>query len=99
MLVGLCSDTHDNLTLARRAVETLESVGADAIVSGLEGSSYTGTVGTIEYHGKDHEFAHDVKYERGLVYPVFAQWQSEGGEGVQQVIFPDELATGEYQNL
>jgi len=32
MLVGLCSDTHDNLTLARRAVETLESVGADAIV-------------------------------------------------------------------
>jgi hypothetical protein len=32
MLLGCCSDTHDNLALARGAVETFESVGVDAIV-------------------------------------------------------------------
>ena len=32
MLIGLCSDTHDDLGLARGAVETFESAGVDAIV-------------------------------------------------------------------
>ena len=32
MRLGLCSDTHDNLGLARGAVETFESEGVDAIV-------------------------------------------------------------------
>ncbi|MGQ4554578.1 YfcE family phosphodiesterase [Halobellus sp. GM3] len=32
MLVGLCSDTHDNLNLARGAVETFEERGVDAVV-------------------------------------------------------------------
>ena len=32
MRLGLCSDTHDNLALARGAVETFEAEGVDAIV-------------------------------------------------------------------
>ncbi|MFB6252594.1 MAG: metallophosphoesterase [Halobellus sp.] len=32
MLVGLCSDTHDNLDLARDAVETFEERGVDTVV-------------------------------------------------------------------
>ena len=32
MLVGLCSDTHDNLDLARGAVETFEAEGVDTVV-------------------------------------------------------------------
>ena len=32
MRLGLCSDTHDNLGLARGAVETFEAEGVDAIV-------------------------------------------------------------------
>jgi len=32
MLLGCCSDTHDNLGLARGAVETFEAEGVDAIV-------------------------------------------------------------------
>jgi hypothetical protein len=32
MLLGLCSDTHDNLDLARGAVRRFESAGVDAIV-------------------------------------------------------------------
>jgi len=32
MLVGLCSDTHDNLGLAARAVDTFEREGVDAVI-------------------------------------------------------------------
>ncbi|WP_336021867.1 metallophosphoesterase family protein [Halobellus salinisoli] len=32
MLVGLCSDTHDNLGLAERAVDTFEREGVDAVI-------------------------------------------------------------------
>ena len=32
MLLGLCTDTHDNLGVARGAVDTFESAGVDAIV-------------------------------------------------------------------
>ena len=91
--------SYDAMNQYATVVEENDDVGADAVVSGLESSSYTGTVGTIEYYGKDNEFAHDVKYDPELVYPLYAQWQSEGGEGVQQVIWPDDVATGEYQNL
>jgi hypothetical protein len=32
MLLGICSDTHDNLDLARAAVETFSDEGVDAVV-------------------------------------------------------------------
>ena len=78
-------------------------LGGDAVVSGLEESSYTGTAGTIEYYGPDNEFAHDVKYDPELVWPIFQQWQPEDPQnpqagGTQEVIFPDDLQTSEYQS-
>ncbi|MFB6142387.1 MAG: ABC transporter substrate-binding protein [Halorientalis sp.] len=73
------------------------SLDSDTMVSGLEESSYTGTAGTIQYYGPDQEFTHDVVYDRDLVWPLYQQWQAEDGEGVQEVIYPDNLATAEYQ--
>ncbi|WP_247008865.1 ABC transporter substrate-binding protein [Halorientalis litorea] len=90
--------TYDAVNQYANVVAAQESKAADDVVSGLEGSSYTGTAGTIEYYGPDHEFAHDVKYEEGLVWPVFQQWQEgEDGSGSQEVIYPDDLATADYQ--
>jgi branched-chain amino acid transport system substrate-binding protein len=73
--------------------EEVGSVASDDLVSGLEESSYTGTAGTIEYYGPDDQFAHDVVYEEGKVWPIFMQWQ----DGNQEVIYPDDLATADYQ--
>ena len=89
--------TYDAVMQYASVVEEAGSAAADDVVSGLEGSSYTGTAGTIEYYPKDNEFAHDVIYEKGKVFPVYQQWQESDGNGVQQVIWPDDLATGEYQ--
>ena len=45
----------------------------------------------------DDQFAHDVVYGEDTVWPIYQQWQESDGEGVQEVIFPDDLATAEYQ--
>ncbi|WP_136717751.1 ABC transporter substrate-binding protein [Halorientalis salina] len=90
--------SYDAVNQYASVVESKGDIGADPVIDGLENSSYTGTIGTVEYYGKDHEFAHDVKYEQGLVWPVFQQWQpNDDGTGSQEVIFPDNLATADYQ--
>nr|WP_254543596.1 ABC transporter substrate-binding protein [Halomarina sp. BND7] len=85
--------TFDAVKQYAQVVKEAGSVASDAVVSGLEGSSYLGTAGTISYYPKDNEFAHDVIYDEEKVYPVYQQWQ----DGKQEVIFPDGLATAEYK--
>jgi branched-chain amino acid transport system substrate-binding protein len=90
--------THDAVMQWANVVTELETANSDEVVSGLEDDSYNGTVGTVEYYGPDHEYAHDVKYDRDLVYPVYQQWQpGEDGGGVQEVIHPNDLKTADYQ--
>ncbi|WP_169302346.1 ABC transporter substrate-binding protein [Halorientalis salina] len=70
---------------------------ADDVITGLEESSYTGAIGTIEYHGEGQRFAHDVIYSQDKVNPVFQQWQPDGnGGGTQEVIYPEDFATADY---
>ncbi len=90
--------SYDAVMQYASVVESQVSIGAEDVIAGLEESSYTGTAGTIEYYPPDNEFAHDVVYDRELVWPIYQQWQTdEEGNGVQEVIYPDELATAEYQ--
>ncbi len=95
--------SYDAMNQYAEVVAESGDLGADAVVSGLEESSYTGTAGTIEYYGPDHEFAHDVVYGQDTVWPIYQQWQPEdpsnpGAGGTQEVIFPENLQTAEYQS-
>jgi len=88
---------YDAMYMFKQAVEATESVNGDDIVSELEGMSYTGTGGQIEFYGQDGEFPHDVKYGPDLSQGVYFQWQADSeGNGVQETIWPDSLATSEY---
>ena len=89
--------TFDAVKQYASVVQEAESTAAEDVISGLEGSSYTGTAGTLEYYGKNNQFAHDVKYGKNAVWPVFQQWQEGNNGGSQEVIFPDNLATAKYQ--
>ena len=93
---------YDAVNQFAEVISDSDDVAADAVVDGLEGSSYRGTTGTIEYYGPDSEFAHDVKYGQDTVWPVYQQWQPDDPEnpqagGTQEVIFPEDLSTAEYQ--
>ncbi len=92
--------TYDAVKQYAQAVSNMDGdpSNSDEVVSALEESSYTGTIGTIEYHGKGHEHAHDVIYSKDKVNPVIQQWQpNEDGGGNQEVIYPPEYATSEYK--
>lgn len=80
------------------------TVNADEVVAGLEESSHKGTAGSLDYYGKDHQYAHDIKYnfttdsppEEG-VNPVWQQWQEDEGRGVQATLFPTDVGSTTYQ--
>lgn len=89
--------TYDAVKQYAAVVDETGTTDAEAVVDGLETSSYTGTTGTIEYHSKGHDHAHDVIYSQDAVTPVVQQWQPDGNSATQEVIYPPEHATSEYR--
>ena len=94
---------YDAVMTFAEAVEALDgSVDQDDLVEQLEGQTTVGTAGPINFYGPDSEYAHDVQYgpmtEGGAEgqFPVYFQWQDTDG-GSQQVLFPEEFSTTEYQ--
>ncbi|RXK49368.1 ABC transporter substrate-binding protein [Halorientalis pallida] len=96
--------TYDAIMQWANVATELGTVNSDEVVTGLEESSFTGTAGSLDYYGKDHEFAHDIKYnfstdsspEEG-VNPVFQQWQETDGSGTQEVLHPSYVSSADYQ--
>ncbi|MFQ3318438.1 MAG: branched-chain amino acid transport system substrate-binding protein [Natronomonas sp.] len=89
---------YDAVYILKEAIESTESVSGSDLIPELEGGSYTGTGGTIEFGGPDSEFPHDVKYGPELSQGVYFQWQQEDGEGRQKVLWPDDLKEAEYMS-
>ncbi len=90
---------YDAVYMYKNAVESAGTLDSDAVVSELEGMSYTGTAGNIEFFDKDGEFPHDVRFGEDYAQGVFFQWQTDDeGNGVQEVLWPDNLATTEYHS-
>jgi branched-chain amino acid transport system substrate-binding protein len=90
---------YDAVYMYKNAVEAAGTLDSDAVVSELEGMTYTGASGNIEFYPPDGEFPHDVRFGPDYAQGVFFQWQAdEEGNGVQEVIWPDDLATTEYMS-
>ncbi len=91
---------HDAIKVFADAAERGETVDSTDLIEPLEGTSFTGTTGNIEFHGRNGPHPHDVIYGEGNVHPVYFQWQeNDDGEGEQTVIWPDEHAAdgAEYE--
>jgi branched-chain amino acid transport system substrate-binding protein len=89
--------TYDAVKQYAAAVEEAGSKNPDDVIPVLEEMSFTGTTGTIEYYGQDEEYPHDVKYGEELAWPVWLQWKEGEGSGSQEVIWPDDVQTTEYE--
>lgn len=89
--------TYDAVKQWASVVSERETIDTEEIIGGLEQSSYTGTIGTIEYHGKGQKHPHDVIYSPQNVNPVYQQWQASDNGGAQEVIYPSEFKTSDYQ--
>lgn len=92
--------TFDAVELYAEAVETAGTFEDDPVISALESIEMTTTIGEFSFYDEDGRFPHDPGWEPGTEnWPgsTFFQWQQSGGEGAQEVIWPEEYATAEYQ--
>jgi branched-chain amino acid transport system substrate-binding protein len=89
--------TYDAVTMFAEAARSSGTLESDELVGTLEDMTFTGSSGTVEFYGRDHDYPHDLVYNSDDPDVVYLQWQeNEDGDGVQEIIWPESQATAEY---
>jgi len=79
---------YDEVYFIADAVKRAGSTEADKLVDALEKTDWVGTIGRVQFYGKDDPFTHSIKYGKGLITGLMLQWQ----EGQQVAVWPPEIA-------
>jgi branched-chain amino acid transport system substrate-binding protein len=79
---------YDDVYMIADAVKRAGSTDADKLVDALEKTDWEGTLGRIQFYGKQDTFTHSLKYGPGLISGVVFQWQ----DGKQNIVWPSKLA-------
>jgi branched-chain amino acid transport system substrate-binding protein len=82
--------SYDEVYYIADAVKRAGSTDADKMVEALEKTDWEGTIGRIQFYGKEDEFTHSIKYGKGLITGLMLQWQ----DGKQVSVWPKEVAKG-----
>lgn len=82
--------TYDEVYFIADAIHRAGSTDADKLVTALEKTDWEGTIGRVQFYGQNDTFTHSIKYGKGLITGLMAQWQ----DGKQVTIWPKELAKG-----
>jgi branched-chain amino acid transport system substrate-binding protein len=79
---------YDEVYYIADAIKRAGSTDADKVVTALEATDWEGTIGRIQFYGKDDPFTHGLKYGKGLITGLMLQWQ----DGAQVSVWPPEVA-------
>ncbi|WP_433995781.1 ABC transporter substrate-binding protein [Bradyrhizobium diazoefficiens] len=79
---------YDEVYYIADAVKRAGSTDADKLVTALEGTDWEGTIGRVQFYGKDDPFTHSIKYGKGLITGLMLQWQ----DGKQSAVWPKDVA-------
>ncbi|MBU6456001.1 MAG: ABC transporter substrate-binding protein [Bradyrhizobium sp.] len=82
--------SYDEVYYIADAVKRGGSTDADKLVAALEKTDWEGTIGRVQFYGKEDPFTHSIKYGKGLVTGLILQWQ----DGKQVSVWPKEIAKG-----
>ena len=85
--------SYDEVYYIADAVKRAGSTDADKLVEALEKTDWEGTIGRIQFYGKDDQFTHSIKYGKGLITGLMLQWQ----DGKQVAVWPPEVATSKLK--
>jgi branched-chain amino acid transport system substrate-binding protein len=85
--------SYDMVYVIADAIKRAGSTDPDKMVEALEKTDYEGTLGKIQFYGRNDEFTHALKYGPGLVTGVDIQWQN----GKQVTVWPADKANGKIQ--
>jgi len=79
---------YDMVYVIAEAIERAGgSTDPDKMVTALEATDHVGTIGRIQFYGRDNQFTHALKYGPGLVTTIAIQWQN----GKQACVWPTEI--------
>ncbi|PAY05652.1 ABC transporter substrate-binding protein [Bradyrhizobium sp. UFLA03-84] len=84
---------YDEVYYIADAVKRAGSVEADKVVDALEKTDWEGTIGRVQFYGKDDPFTHSIKYGKGLITGLMLQWQG----GKQVAVWPKEIAKSDLK--
>ena len=82
--------TDDAVHIMAMAIAAAGSNDADKIVTQLEKTDYVGTIGRIQFYGRDDKYTHAMTYGPDYVSGIAIQWQN----GAQKTLWPEKLANG-----
>ncbi|MGA7803569.1 ABC transporter substrate-binding protein [Bradyrhizobium sp.] len=84
---------YDEVYYIADAVKRGGSTDADKLVDALEKTDWVGTIGRVQFYGKDDPFTHSIKYGKGLVTGLMLQWQ----DGQQVAVWPKDIAKAQMK--
>ncbi|QAU45656.1 ABC transporter substrate-binding protein [Bradyrhizobium guangzhouense] len=84
---------YDEVYYIADAVKRGGSTDADKLVDALEKTDWEGTIGRVQFYGKDDPFTHSIKYGKGLITGLMLQWQ----DGKQIAVWPKDVAKADIK--
>ena len=80
--------TYDAVFVLAEAIKRAGSTDSDQLVAALEKTDYVGTVGRVQFYGRNNDFTHAMKYGPEFVTGTMLQWQN----GKQVILWPRAAA-------
>jgi branched-chain amino acid transport system substrate-binding protein len=84
---------YDEVYIITEAIQRAGSTDPDRMVAEMEKTKFEGTIGNIEFYGKDDEFTHGIKSGPGYVTGLVFQWQN----AKQVAVWPAKIAEGKLE--
>jgi branched-chain amino acid transport system substrate-binding protein len=85
--------SYDDVYIIAEAIRGAGSTDSDKVVAEMEKTDFEGTIGRIQFFGKDDEFTHGIKSGPGFVTGLVFQWQNEK----QVTVWPAKIAEGKMK--
>ena len=84
---------YDDVYIIANAAVAAGSTDPDKLVAAMEKTDYVGTIGRVQFYGKDSQYTHAMKYGKDYVSGTFIQWQN----GKQVTVWPTDKANAKIK--
>jgi branched-chain amino acid transport system substrate-binding protein len=84
---------YDEVYYLADAIKRAGSTDSDKLVTALEATDYVGTIGRVQFKGKDSPNPHALKVGEGTITGLMLQWQ----DGKQTNLWPANVANGKMK--
>jgi len=84
---------YDEVYMIVDAIRRAGSTDPDKLVAAMEQTNWEGTIGRVQFEGKDNPHPHALKIGKGYITGLMLQWQ----DGKQVNLWPSEEANGKIK--